>query len=70
VFTPRSAQPEKVQQKEKHAILNGPDKKLITLKHSFYFSLLKVPVQTGYKNLKLGTKPVVYCWPAKENPKL
>jgi hypothetical protein len=51
-------------------ILIGPDKKLIILTLFFYFSLLNVTVHVGYKNLKLGTKPVAYCWLAKENPKL
>jgi hypothetical protein len=71
VFTPRSVQPQKVQKKEKHMILNGPDKKLITLKHFFFhFPLLRVTVHIGYKNFKLGTKPMAYCWLDKENPKL
>jgi len=53
VFTSRSVGPEKVQQKEKHMILNGPEKKVNYSKTFFFhFSLLKVTVHTGYKNLE------------------
>jgi hypothetical protein len=70
VFTPSSVQPEKAQQKEKHTILNDPDKKVNYSKTFFYFSLLGVTVHIDCKNLKPETKPVAYCWLAKENPKL